>query len=255
VDITRESGRLTSPIAGTVLPLKRAEELILTLPSVVSARIVAGDTGAVSEIHVLTNGEIPSKQMVRNIESALIAHFGMRVDHRKISVAVTQEQRMQTPIREQVFVESAPQPTPSAAVPAVDLQPMPRRTPRKLYFDDLEVQASRSRGVVCKVTLRKGEQVHVGEATGYEGERTRLELAARATLAAIHESEGGTRQMALEGVKFFEAFDRSYVFVGVRVRSGRDTHHFTGSCEVRDGVESASVLAVLDATNRLLDAS
>jgi len=44
---------LTSPIAGSVLPIKRAEELILTLPGVISARIIAGDSGAIDQIHVL----------------------------------------------------------------------------------------------------------------------------------------------------------------------------------------------------------
>jgi len=62
---------LTSPIAGSVLPIKRAEELILTLPGVISARIIAGDSGAIDQIHVLTTSELTPKQMVRNIEMML----------------------------------------------------------------------------------------------------------------------------------------------------------------------------------------
>ena len=69
-------------IAGSVLPIKRAEELLQTLPGVIAARIIASETGAVDEIHVLTSAEVTPKQTVRNIESALIAHLGMRVDHR-----------------------------------------------------------------------------------------------------------------------------------------------------------------------------
>src|SRR5574339_434455 len=80
-------------IAGSVLPIKRAEELLQTLPGVIAARIIASETGAVDEIHVLTSAEVTPKQTVRNIESALIAHLGMRVDHRKISVATTLETR------------------------------------------------------------------------------------------------------------------------------------------------------------------
>ena len=41
-----------------------------------------------------------------------------------------------------------------------------------------------------------------------------------------------------------------FVFVGVTARWGRDTALLTGSCEIRDSAETASVLAVLDATNR-----
>jgi hypothetical protein len=55
---------VTSPIAGSVLPIKRAEELILTLPGVISARIIAGDSGAIDQIHVLTTSELTPKQML-----------------------------------------------------------------------------------------------------------------------------------------------------------------------------------------------
>jgi hypothetical protein len=40
------------------------------------------------------------------------------------------------------------------------------------------------------------------------------------------------------------------VFVGVSARVGRDSALLTGSCEIRESPETASVLAALDATNR-----
>src|SRR3954470_23276524 len=80
-------------IAGSVLPIQRAEELLGTLPGVISARIVASANGAVEEIHILTTDEVAAKQTVRNVESALIAHLGMRVSHKKISVATSNEGR------------------------------------------------------------------------------------------------------------------------------------------------------------------
>src|SRR5206468_9855914 len=83
----------TSFIAGSVLPIQRAEELLSTLPGVISARIVASGSGSVEEIHILTTDEVSPKQTVRNVESALIAHLGMRVSHKKISVATSSEGR------------------------------------------------------------------------------------------------------------------------------------------------------------------
>src|SRR5688572_6014100 len=91
-----------SSIAGIVLPIKRAEELLATLPGVVSARIIAGSNGAVEEIHLLTTDDVQPKSTVRNVESALLAHLGMRVSHKKISVATTTEPGLrQTPARPQ----------------------------------------------------------------------------------------------------------------------------------------------------------
>ena len=43
-----------SPIAGSVLPIERAEELLLTLPGVLNARVIAGANGEVTEVHILT---------------------------------------------------------------------------------------------------------------------------------------------------------------------------------------------------------
>ena len=230
-----------SPIAGSVLPIRRAEELLATLPGVIAARIVASDLGAVNEIHLLTSAEVTPKQTVRNVESALIAHLGMRVDHRKISVATT----VDTPkMREAKAAEAEAAVAPPVALPSAIT------TTRRLYFEDVEVRRSRSRGVACRVTLRKGDESFPGEAEGVENERSRIELAARATLAAIRKAEGEQRQLALDGCKVIDAFDREFVFVGVTARVGRETMLLTGSCEIRDSPETAAVLAVLDATNR-----
>jgi hypothetical protein len=71
--------------------IRRAENLLTSLEGVLSARVVTTPLGEVSEIHILaTNAQTP-KQVVRNVESALLAHLGLRVDHRKISVAHTAE--------------------------------------------------------------------------------------------------------------------------------------------------------------------
>ena len=225
---------LASPIAGSVLPIKRAEELLATLPGVVSVRIVASDNGAVDEIHVLTTAEVSPKQTVRNIESALIAHLSMRVDHRKISVATTVE---------------TPKPAPEVRATEVAILEEAANK-RRLYFEDVEVRRSRTKGVTCRVTLRKGDASYIGEAEGAETERSRAELAARAAVFAIGQSEGEARQLALDGCKLIDAFDREFVIVGLTARWGRESAFLSGTCEIKDSPETASVLAVLDATNR-----
>ena len=313
----------TSFIAGSVLPIQRAEELLATLPGIISARIVASGTGAVDEIHILTTDEVTPKQTVRNVESALIAHLGMRVSHKKISVATSNDSSRNPsgssaapatttshatqptppkgvegliPLRSEKAeraeapksaapaapamsnlspspAASAAQAEPGASMRATPPQSMPVMTPpsgqpaltselagasaarRRLYFEDIEVRRSRSKGVACRVTLRKGELAFVGEAEGLENERLRIELAARATLSAISQAEGDARVLGLEGCKTIEAFDRQFVFVGLTTRTGREAALLTGSAEVKESQETASVLAVLDATNRWIEYS
>jgi hypothetical protein len=239
--------------------------LILTLPGVISARIIAGDSGAIDQIHVLTTSELTPKQMVRNIESALIAHLAMRIDHRKISVATTSETKpkllpeetkpggggsggggVQTPVAPH---EPEHRMVQQGSAPSSRTGPFARR----LYFEDVEVRGSRSKGLSCRVTLRKGNSSFIGETLGIEGDRSRVELAARATLLAIADADNREGQLAVQGVKVFDAFDRTFVFVAVSVRSGRESKVLTGSVEMRESAESAGVLAVLDATNRWIE--
>ena len=228
-----------------MLPIKRAEELILTLPGVVSAKILAGDNGTIEQIHVLTTQEVPAKQVVRNIESALVAHLSMRIDHRKISVAITSEPKQK---RTRDTIGEAERATLSAT-----RESGMGGARRRLYFEDVEVRGSRSKGVSCRVTLRKGDASWTGESHGIEGDRSRLDLAARATVLAIAAAEGKEGQLAVEGVKVVEAFDRRYVFVAVTIRSGRDAKMLAGTCEITESAETASVLAVLNATNRWIE--
>lgn len=216
--------------------------MLLTLPGVLAARIIASDTGAVSEIHLLTSADVNPKQTVRNVESALIAHLGMRVDHRKISVATTIEPQ-----------KPADMPASGGSGgPTSSAEQGPAVARRRLYFEDVEVRRSRTKGVTCRVTLRKGDKSFHGEAEGVESERSRAELAARAAVVAIAEAEGSDTPLVFEGCKFIEAFDREFVFVGIRAHSDRNAVLLAGNCEIKDSPEIASVLATLGATNRWL---
>jgi hypothetical protein len=237
-----------SPIAGTVLPIERAEELLVTLPGVLNVRIVAGPTGEVSEVHVLTTTEVSPKQTVRNVESALLANLGMRVSHKKISVATSEGPAAEairaaryTPVQGTHLLPSAPP------------EPVVSSARRRIVFEDVEVRRSRASGMSCRVTLRCGDDVFVGEAQGLETDRLRIETAARAAMVAVAQADQEGRTLSFEGARVVDAFDRQFVFVGLTTRLGRESSLLTGSAEVRDGIETASVLAVLDATNRWVE--
>ena len=73
--------------------VRRAENLLTSLEGILSARVVTTPLGEVSEIHILAQAGLQPKQLVRNIESALLAQLGLKVDHRKISIAQTADVR------------------------------------------------------------------------------------------------------------------------------------------------------------------
>ena len=69
--------------------VRRAENLLTSLEGILSARVVTTPLGEVSKGHILAQAGLAPKQLVRNIESALLAQLGLKIDHRKISIAQT----------------------------------------------------------------------------------------------------------------------------------------------------------------------
>jgi hypothetical protein len=209
--------------------LRRAEELIASLSGVLSVRIVASRTGEIEEVHVLTTAGVAAKQVVRNVESALMAQLGMKVDHRKISVAQTAEMKAIQVLEKEAVTEAASR--------------------RKLVFGELVVESPRPKRVVVRVVLRSGGLELEGVEEGVDEARSRVQMAARATVKAL-ERELEESGVVLEGVRIVEAFDRKLVLAAVHGVGGRSSQLLVGVCEVRESPEQAAVLAVLDATNR-----
>jgi len=231
-----ESGPV--PISAGQVPdpwgIKRAENLITSLTGVLSARVVVGPQGDVSEIHVLTAGDVQAKQVVRNIESALMAQLGLKIDHRKISVAQTADVRPIEALQQEAISTRAKK--------------------RVVVFQGLEVRpATRPQRVLVRVRLAFEEREAEAEEQGTDTMRNRVEAAARAAAFCLDELLPDN-SIALEGAQLIDAFDRKFVMVAVHGLGGREAQLLTGTCEIRESAERSAVLAVLDATNRWADA-
>ena len=214
--------------------VKRAENLIASLTGVLSARVVVTPIGEVSEIHVLTMSDTQPKQVVRNIESALMAQLGLKIDHRKISVAQTADVRPIEQLQEEAVRTRAKR--------------------RVVVFQGLEVRPSdRPQRVLVRVKLSFEGKDAQAEEQGTDTVRNRVEAAARAASRCLEELLADN-SVALEGAQIIDAFDRKFVFVAVHGLGGREAQLLTGTAEIRESAERSAVLAVLDATNRWADA-
>src|SRR5207247_8229986 len=91
------------------------------------------------------------------------------------------------------------------------------------------------------------------EEVGTETGRNRVEAAARAAAACLDDLLPDN-SVALEGAQIIDAFDRKFILVAVHGLGGREAQLLTGTCEIRESPERSAVLAVLDATNRWVDA-
>jgi hypothetical protein len=214
--------------------VRRAEQLLTSLEGVLSARVVTTPLGEVSEVHILAQSGLQAKQLVRNIESALLAQLGLKVDHRKISIAQTAEVR---------------------PIEALERDAVRERSMRRAaLFDSLTVApGKRPHRISIQVTLGFGETRAVAEEESSDTPRSRVEAAARAAVSALDQLLADN-SVALEGSKIVEAFDREFVMVAVQGLGGREAVLLMGTAEIKESAERAAVFAVLDATNRWAEA-
>lgn len=223
--------------------IEEAEQLLLSLKGVVSVRLVTRPGGEISEIHLLTTEEVTPKQTVRNVESALLAHLDLTVDHRKISVAQAQD---------------APATPAAENAASVMLMPEPVAAESRLLFGSHQVSSERGHRFGHRVEIEWHGSTYAGDAAAPDLTRPRLEAVASATLAAVEvalksdDEENGRPEvtLALDGVKVVNAFDRTFILVAVHAMSGRDVTSLAGATVVEESTDRAAILATLQATDR-----
>ena len=214
--------------------VRRAENLLTSLEGILSARVVTTPLGEVSEVHILAHAGLQPKQLVRNIESALLAQLGLKIDHRKISIAQTAEVK------------------PIEALERDSVRD--RILQRTLLFENLAVAPGRRpHRISIAVTLSYRGVTETAEEETSDTPRSRVEGAAKAAVAVLDRLLTES-SIALEGAKIVEAFDREFAFVAVQGLGGRETILMTGTSEIKESAERAAVFAVLDATNRWTEA-
>ena len=146
--------------------VRRAENLLTSLEGILSARVVTTPLGEVSEVHILAQAGLQAKQLVRNIESALLAQLGLKVDHRKISIAQTAEVRPIEALEKDVVRD--------------------RMLQRALLFESMSVSpAKRPHRLAITVTLSFRGQTETAEEEASDTPRSRVEGAAKASVAVI----------------------------------------------------------------------
>lgn len=213
--------------------LRHVEQLLAALDGVNSVKIVSDERGGIQEIHVLSGSEIGAKQIVRNVESALLAELGLQVDHRKISVARMRGEDLEE-IRDQTGTG---------------------RGESRLELHSVQIERRAGSTVNCRVELRDGDNSFSGQATGVDHSKGRLEVPAEAALAAIRDATDESASLALEGIKKVSMFGSELAVAMVRLRSNRTTAALCGAAQVSDSNEEAAVLSVLQATNRWVSTS
>ena len=193
------------------------QELICRLEGVQAAQVVFAENGMPCEIHVLAGPEKSSKSLVRDIQSALTAQFGVQVDHRIISVAQLSE----------------------GLAPRGDF---------RLAHTGLEIKSAGGR-VSASVTLARGCDTYTGHGESANTPFARRRCVSEAALAAVNRAAGET---CFELASVDAVTMAGQGIVVAQVYSLRDGQRLLGSAFLNEDPDNAAVHSVLSAVNRRL---
>ena len=200
--------------------LQDIESIICRLRDVIAVSVVPDGGGGVAEIHVLTGSSRSPKQVVRDVESAVMARLGIAVDHKKISVA-------------QVANES------------------PHFDHSRLKFSDVSIAFNGNR-TEATVRLTKDGVVCSGTASGTNSPTAQMKLIANATLRAVEDAGLADASVVLEDAGEVTLSGKRIALVVVNLITDRGEELLTGSAVIKQDVWKGVVNATLDSVNRRL---
>ena len=245
-----------------------AERLLGSLAGVVSAHVVADVTGDIVEIHILSSADLHPKQMVRNVESALSAGLGIKIDRRVVSVAQIRTaidsnghrpgtaEPLESEPEVRALVHDEPEPTTApreerTAAPEPTRESPRRQTepvPPRLQFVRFEARRDAER-CQCDVVLRTGKDQITGSGSGPDTTAGRAEAAASAVFDGIGRARP-EMQIKLEAAVLSTGRERDYVIVAAHAVVERGSVPLAGAAPLTRSPEEAGILAALQATNR-----
>lgn len=206
------------------------QEAIDRIRGVIGSRVVMAEqvsgqgsaAPAIDEIHVLASINRPAKRVVRDVESVLLAQFGIRVDHKKISVA---------------------------QIAAAGGEISPRERAR---LEGLQLEVERGQ-LAMSVRVGIGSRQWTGTARGADAILARPRLAATAALRALEEALGGQGRLQLDDLVRFSLGGWSGLLAAVTLTDASGEEALVGGALQRRDELDAAVKAVLNAVNRRFD--
>lgn len=196
------------------------QELICKLSDVKHCSVVCGDDNEIKEVHVLAGTARNIKQLVRDIQSAIHAKFGISIDYKIVSIAQ---------INENEFKDT------------------------RLKLDTISVK-NIDNIIEAVVTLTCEEKTFEGSAKRVKSKNNKLKAIAEAALAALENYLEIGQAFYLEDMQTFSVAGNE-LNVCVIGFSFAGKEELLSGCSIVNADENESVVkAVLSAVNRKISA-
>lgn len=228
----------------TTLDSTQIDPLLETLTGVVRARVRADeDRNALTEIHLLSDGEVAPKQIVRNVETLLRTAFDLTIDHRIVSIAVLKEGAD----LDEVYGNGDRERTATKATAPQISTSVPR-----VVFQGLRVVQESSLKCTAFVELKLGDVIFEGSHRDTDTPRGRMYSAARAVIEALEYLAQKEMAFYLAWIEELHVFQDDVLVALVEGRRHLDQVRMLGAAKLEDDPPEAAVRAVLDAVNRFI---
>jgi hypothetical protein len=198
------------------------ESKLCQIRDVRAARIIKGKSNFIEEIHVIAAPDRGPKQLVRDIESILMAQYGLNINHKKVSIAQINDSEL--PLRT----------TKNLTRPRI----------RSINADVTGLNAR------VQVALELNGEEFTGVSEGLASQTGQIRLVANAALNAVEKFVQGPYGFALEDVAILSLGRERVAVACVAVVSSLGEQIFAGSAVVRQSEKDSVVRATLDAINR-----
>jgi hypothetical protein len=205
------------------IPEEKIKRAIASLPDVQSCNVEFNPDGSISAIHIVSSTKRSPKQIVRDVESVMLADFGIKVDHRKVSIARVEEKEERR-----------------------------GEKPQRPKLVAMKLATSGGRGS-AEVTLERGGLTVTGEASGVVEGGGNLRLVVNAAFRALEKMVGPDASLELLDVVRIRSGERKAVVVLANFISATDVRRLAGCVQFDRDEQKAAALAALDASNRIIE--
>lgn len=199
-----------------IMDISCIEEFLNNIEGIESCKIV-GKGDEMVEIHVLSDSTRSPKQISRDVESAIMTHFGIRIDRKIISI--------------------------------VQLKDTENRFTSRIKFAGVSL-SSNGNAVEVEAKLLFEEREYIAKQIGVNTVPNRNRLVAEATLKALEEIIGQAYIMYTNDVIVNCINDYKVVTVMVTFKLSNSEELLAGAAVVKNDVNEAIARAALDAVNR-----
>lgn len=200
------------------MDVQALESTINKIDGIINSKLVL-DEGQVSELHILADNFRSPKQIVRDIETALLVIYDYRIDRKVVSIA-------------QIEAEG-------------------RKKICRIRFNGITL-SSYENFIECTVSLEHdGEEYSITE-KGVRTSSNKNLIIAKASVKAVQSIIGQASIFDIQNVSVHNHDDIYFVSVLVNMISKNGEEILVGSALVKNDIDESVVRAVLDAVNRRL---